>query len=56
MFFFIFAPNRKNTMKRYLLTLSFVFFALMARSGNVFIFEQFDNAYLPTGWSGQRCR
>lgn len=38
-------------MKRYLITLAVVCFALMARSGNVFIFEQFDNSYLPTGWS-----
>ena len=51
MIFFIFAPNRKNTMKRYLLTWVIVCFALVARSGNVFIFEQFDNAYLPAGWS-----
>ena len=38
-------------MKRYLITLAVVCFALIARSGNVFIFEQFDNSYLPTGWS-----
>lgn len=38
-------------MKRYLLTLALVCFAFIARSGNVFIFEQFDNSYLPTGWS-----
>ncbi|MBR4838719.1 MAG: T9SS type A sorting domain-containing protein [Bacteroidales bacterium] len=38
-------------MKKYLLTLSVLCLALMARSGNVFIFEQFDNSYLPAGWS-----
>ena len=39
-------------MKKVSLLLAFILsFAITAQCGNVLVFEQFDNSYLPSGWS-----
>ena len=52
MIFFKFAPNKEKKVMKKAFILTVVFFiTLVAKCGNVFVFEQFDNSYLPSGWS-----